>query len=362
MKIPVDIIPLSGRGRDPNLPFDFDLVFYRLRNRQYARADVIPADPRSPAQLRLRDIMRAVSPAYGTVTTEEQRRAWRAVAEKQWSRRHLTRGPLTGQDLFVKLNTVLRLVGREMLLWPPEPVAFGPNPVEKLRIRRRHGRLSLKLRLAGPVPDDIMVYGQAPCRAGRKKPRHPVYLGLLPPPVGGSSDITAQYVARFGEPEPGQRVIIRVRQQRNGWQDEARDVSQVVPARVLAASRNTPGSAPRHPRNARKALGAGLGFNGLPGLNQLHSLLGLPGFQPHRHSAFFLLPSSFFLPPLSESPRHRPPPAAFRRHSRSTPMCTAQLADITPLANQPWTRSALDPSGPLLNPLSPVPQSHKGRI
>ena len=37
------------------------LVFYRRRNRQYARQYVWPVNPRTPAQLRVRAIMREVS-------------------------------------------------------------------------------------------------------------------------------------------------------------------------------------------------------------------------------------------------------------------------------------------------------------
>ena len=54
------------------------------------------------------------------------------------------------------------------------------------------------------------------------------FLGLLPAPVGGESDITELYVARYGEPEPGKRVFIRTQQQREGWEDHPCDVSGVV--------------------------------------------------------------------------------------------------------------------------------------
>ena len=99
----------------------------------------------------------------------------------------------------------------------------------------KNGRVSLKLSVSGPVEGDIMVFGAAPCSAGRKKWRHGAFLGLLPPPVGGESDITELYVARYGEPEPGQRVFIRTRQQREGWEGHPRDVSHVVVAKVGVA-------------------------------------------------------------------------------------------------------------------------------
>ena len=45
-------------------------------------------------------------------------------------------------------------------------------------------------------------------------------------------DITAEYVARFGEPEPGKKVFIRTQQQRDGWKDFPKDLSEVVPVRA----------------------------------------------------------------------------------------------------------------------------------
>jgi len=80
-----------------------------------------------------------------------------------------------------------------------------------------------------------MVFGAAPCSAGRKKWRHGAFLGLLPPPAGGESDITELYVARYGEPEPGKRVFIRTRQQKEGWEGHPCDVSHVVVAKVGVA-------------------------------------------------------------------------------------------------------------------------------
>jgi hypothetical protein len=89
--------------------------------------------------------------------------------------------------------------------------------------------------VAGPVVGDIMVFGAPSCSAGRKKWRHGAFLGLLPAPVGGESDITELYVARYGEPEPGKRVFIHTRQQKEGWAGWNKDSSELVPVRPLAA-------------------------------------------------------------------------------------------------------------------------------
>ena len=63
------------------------------------------------------------------------------------------------------------------------------------------------------------------------------YLGLLPVSEGGESDVTEMYVAKYGEPEPGKKVFIRTRQQKDGWEGYDQDLCEVVPARPVAAAR-----------------------------------------------------------------------------------------------------------------------------
>jgi hypothetical protein len=84
-----------------------------------------------------------------------------------------------------------------------------------------------------------MVFAQAPCSPGRKKWRHGACLGLLPSPENGISDITQMYLQAFGEPEPGRKIFIRTRQQRNGWEGKATDLGALVPVSPLAARSRT---------------------------------------------------------------------------------------------------------------------------
>src|ERR1035438_1141982 len=192
-------IPKSGKCRE--------WVFYRVRDRQYARRYVVPADVRTAARQRARGTMGAVSKAWSHLLTESERRAWMAAAAKVMSRPRLGRGPLTGQMLFTGINSARKTIGREFLRVPAERIVFGPNVVEGLTISRDQGRLRFALRVSGPVTEDIMVFGAAPCSAKWRKCRKPVYLGLLPAPEGGVNDITEMYVQRFGEPRAGERVF-----------------------------------------------------------------------------------------------------------------------------------------------------------
>ena len=74
-----------------------------------------------------------------------------------------------------------------------------------------------------------MVFGQAPCSAGRAKRRNVSYLGLLPPPTDGLSEITDLYRAKFGEPTPGTKIFIVTCQQKNGWKGLEQESSEIVP-------------------------------------------------------------------------------------------------------------------------------------
>jgi hypothetical protein len=223
-------IPKSGRCRD--------VVFYRLHQRQFVRRHVIPLNPKTSAQGRVRDNMTAIAKAWANRLTEEERLKWIRSSPAVLSQPRLGQcGPLSGQMHFMGINCVLATIGRELLREPPERVRFGPNPVGELTLSRRQGELNFKLAVSGPVTEDIMVFGAAPCPAGRRKCRKPVYLGLLPAPVDGVSDITELYLGRFGEPEAGQRVFIRLVQQRNGWQSAPTDTSNLVPLKVLAPRR-----------------------------------------------------------------------------------------------------------------------------
>jgi hypothetical protein len=222
-------IPKSGRSGD--------YVFYMRGRKLCRRRYVVPRNVRTPARRRTRGAFGAIAKAWGERLTEEQRQAWIAAAAKVKSHPRLWQsGPLTGEMHFEGINSARARIGREILLWPPERVVFGPNPVKELSLSSVNGRIRLRLRVSGPVAEDIMVFGQAPCSERRKKWRHGAYLGLLPAPQAGECDITDLYVQKYGQPEPGKKVFIRTRQQRDGWEGRDQDVSSLVPVKPVAVA------------------------------------------------------------------------------------------------------------------------------
>jgi hypothetical protein len=211
-----------------------NMVAYISRYGQCYRAYVVPRNPRTEAQMDKRDIFGSSSSGWGLKLTEPQRQRWVQSALTASSHPSLDQySHLSGQQLFVKINSTLRCVGQPPLDEPPAPVVFGPNPVGELVIVNDEGggvRLMLSV---GPATEDIMLFGQAPCNSGRTKHRRVNYLGLLGSATNSQCDITAPYVARFGQLSPGQKVFVVTCQQKNGWKAQGHVASAIVPPKPL---------------------------------------------------------------------------------------------------------------------------------
>ena len=197
---------------------------------QCERELVIPANTWSPARDVMRGAFGRLARAWSGLLTEAQRDAWCEAGPKVQSAKRLGKsGPLTGQLLFQGINSARARLGLDLLLTPPAPVVFGPNPVGQLVITNDENGVRLFLNVTAPAAEDIMVFGQAPCSCGRRKRRNVSYLGLLQPTQAGLSEITALYVARYGEPAVGQRVFIVTRQQKDGWEGFDQETHEIVP-------------------------------------------------------------------------------------------------------------------------------------
>ena len=95
------------------------LVWQRNRYGQICYPAFIPTNPRTPAQVAIRNIFGAVSRRWRTLT-EEQRLAWIAIAATMMSKPRLSQcGPLTGCQLFVKVNVYLAYRGQPQVDLPP---------------------------------------------------------------------------------------------------------------------------------------------------------------------------------------------------------------------------------------------------
>ena len=193
------------------------------------RALIVPANTQTPARQHMRRAFGNFARAWSRVLTQAQRDRWNAAGPKVLSAKRLESGPLTGQLHFQGINSARSCIGLPPLWEPPAPVVFDRNPVGPLIITNDQSGLRFLLKLTGPVTEDIMVFAQAPCSAGRSKRRNVSYIGLLPLAVDGLCDITALYVARYGTPRPGEKLFIVTRQQKDGWEDFDQETSEIVP-------------------------------------------------------------------------------------------------------------------------------------
>ena len=190
---------------------------------------MIPRNTTSPARQHMRAVFGSTSQVWSGKLTDEQQDRWNAAGPKVMSHPSLAqKGPLTGQQFHQAINSVRGCVGLPPTLDPPVPVVFGPSVVGRLVITNDEGGVRLWLAVSGELKEDVMVFGQEPCSAGRYKRRNVSYLGLLPPPIGGMSEITSLYKPRFGEPRPGRKVFIVTCQTKDGWKGLERETSARV--------------------------------------------------------------------------------------------------------------------------------------
>ena len=217
------------------------VVFYPSRFGQCARTRTIPRDPKTERQNRMRAIFGSASRSWGVALSEDQRLRWVAAAQAVPSHPSLAQySYLSGQQFHVQINSTLQCIGLPPVSEPPAPVTFGPNPVSDLVIDHdpeKGTRLRLNI---GPASEDIMVFGQAPCSAGRMKSRRVYYLGLLCPAADSQRDITDLYTARFGRPAPGQKVFIATCQTKDGWKARESVFSAIVPPAPSVEKRQVP--------------------------------------------------------------------------------------------------------------------------
>ena len=207
-------------------------VSYRSPFGLCSRILVCPANTQTPARQRMRGSFGRFAKSWSRTLTQAQREAWNLAGPKVLSKKRLGQsGGLSGQQFYQGINSARSCIGKPPFLLPPDPVVFPPNVVGQLTITNGEDGVRLWVEVSGPVTEDIMVFGQAPCSQGRSKRRNVSYLGLVRAAAAGLVEITALYVARYGEPAPGQRVFIVTRQQINGWEDENRQTFADVPDR-----------------------------------------------------------------------------------------------------------------------------------
>ena len=199
---------------------------------QISRALVIPANPRTSAQMSVRARLGRVAASWRALQ-EVQRAAWMAAAKEAKSSSRLGQsGALSGFQLFAKINCTLAQFGQEQVDTPPAQPQFPDLAPAGLVITNTGGAIALKLTCPADPGENTIVRGSAPLSQGRETCSNFRIVGTCPAAVAGSADITTLYPARYGVPPVGKKVYVRVNQFVNGWEDLPVTFSAIVPASV----------------------------------------------------------------------------------------------------------------------------------
>jgi hypothetical protein len=205
-------------------------VTFPSRNALIRRTLVTPANPNTAAQLRVRSAFTQQAHRYDTLT-QAQQDAWVAAAGQYQSRASLGQsGPLTGLQLFVKINSLLAQLGQDVVDAPPALPLFGNVAPQNLVITNTGGAIAVKLTCPTSPGQNTLLRSAAPQHSGVRRAPSMVILGMCPTPAQSSADITSLYVAKFGVAPVGSRLFVQANLVTDGWQGPKAQFSAVVPA------------------------------------------------------------------------------------------------------------------------------------
>lgn len=178
----------------------------------------MPTNPNTAAQAVARARLSNMSAGWRGLT-EAQRANWNGFAASFTITNALGSSIyLTGHQAYVKVNTVLLLIGSAAVSVPPALPAFGACSATGLT-----GLVATPIiKVAGVTPTGgatHMVYASAQRSAGVTYENDLRYIKNVSTYTAGYADITTEYVAKFGALIVGKKVFVQVVQVIAGMQD-----------------------------------------------------------------------------------------------------------------------------------------------
>lgn len=206
MKAKFGAIVVDGRGKVGGH------VASKNRSGAYFRTKVTPSNPQSTAQAAIRSLMASLSAAWRALT-QAQRNAWNgAVANFQRTNVFGDNVQLTGKNLFQYLNMNRLGIGQTQLNTPPLPVEVTEPVITAVDFEDATVAPLVELTLTGdPADQYLQISATAPTSPGVGffKGKHRV-IATIVGDGGGTYDVTAEYVAKFGAPVAGQKASFKV--------------------------------------------------------------------------------------------------------------------------------------------------------
>ena len=205
-------------------------VSYKGRNGQVRRTFVVPANPNTIYQAAVRSTLTTVGHRFKTLTTAQQD-AWDTAGRRYQTRSRLGQsGPMTGYQLFAKINCVLAQFGQDQVDVPPGPPNLPAVAPQALVITNSGGAITLKLTCPTNPGQNTIIRASSPQGSGVRSVPQTRILGMCPVPTAGASDITSLYTARFGAPVAGDRIFVEANTYADGWEGPRLTFTALVPA------------------------------------------------------------------------------------------------------------------------------------
>jgi hypothetical protein len=180
--------------------------------------------------LVVRDLLSQQARRFDALT-DAQQDAWNVAADGFQSRPTLGQsGPLTGLQLFVRINCKLGLLGQEPVDVPPVSPQFPNLAPQNLVITNTAGVIAVKLTCPTSPGENTVLRASPPQNSAVRACRNYRIIGTCPAPAQGSADITALYVAEFGAVPAGKRLFVQASTMVGGFENLPRQFQARVPA------------------------------------------------------------------------------------------------------------------------------------
>ena len=200
------------------------------RNGLIRRILVTPANPRTDRQLEVRDLLQQQARRFDALT-DVQQDAWNVAAAGFHSTPSLGQsGPLTGLQLFVRVNCKLGLLGQDAVDVPPVAPQFAALAPQGLVITNTGGVVAVKLTCPTNPGQNTVLRASPPQNSAVRACRNFRIIGTCPVPTAGAADITGLYTAEFGAVPVGKRLFVQASTMVDGFESMPRQFQARVPA------------------------------------------------------------------------------------------------------------------------------------
>ena len=185
-------------------------VFSKNRGGAYVRTKVTPVNPQTTAQQNIRNRLATNSAAWRGLT-EVQRQAWiDAGAAFPYTDIYGNTHTLSGQQLYVKLNSNLDIIAAAHISSPPTPVAIPALALTSLTSDDSANTVIIAGTTPVPAGFAMVVRGTGNVTPGKSFVKNLFrVVTSLAAAATSPFDISAAWTALFGDPIVGQKNFVQ---------------------------------------------------------------------------------------------------------------------------------------------------------